>query len=221
MTIDKNLGVFDMTTAAPIMHPALTEAKPYMENGVAKGKPKYGVVFLLDPNHVDLAAMKQKAIAVARAEWGADVDLSLGHGTDTSGWPFADGNKASAKREQGGKKGDAYKGKCLLKAQSLFPPKCSWIANGGKFTETLSNELGVAANKFYSGAECVGQINFVPMVVTGKKYVVAYLNLLFANGKGERIQGEGRSGAEAFKGYIGKATAADPTKGQLDDNIPF
>lgn len=221
MTIDKNFGIFDMTVAAPIMHPALTEAKPYMENGVAKGKPKYGVVFLLDPAHVDLAAMKQKAIAVARAEWGADVDLSLGHGADTSGWPFADGNKASDKRIAKGKAGDAYKGKALLKAQSLFPPKCSWIGAGGKFTEVMSNELGVNSNKFYAGAECVGQINFVPMIVTGKKYVVAYLNLLFANGKGTRIQGEGRSAAEAFKGYIGKATAADPTKGGLDDDIPF
>lgn len=213
---DKYLGIFDMQTPAPFLHPALVEPKPYMENGKPKGDPKYGGVFVLPADHPDLKALKQKAAEVAKAEWGDDVDLS----PSNIGWPFSSGTDYANERRAKGKNGDFYDGKAMLKARSKFEPMASWVANG-KVVEVPSKELGPNASKFFSGVECLATFNFVPMIVDRKKYVTAYLNKVFATGKGERVGG-GRPAAEAFKAYIGKATTADPTKGVVaDDDIPF
>lgn len=215
MTKDKNAGVYDLSTPAPGLHLALVEPKPYMENGKPKGDPKYGGLFVLPADHPDLVPMKQKAIAVARAEWGEGVELG------TIGWPFSSGDAMAAARAAKGKNGDFYKGKAVLKSRSQFAPMASWIANG-QVLEVPSNELSGNAGKFYSGVECLATFNFVAMVVNGNKYVTAYLNKVFSTGKGERVGGMGRPASEAFKGYIGRATTEDPTKGKVaDDDIPF
>lgn len=216
MARDKLLGLYDMTKPTPFLHPALTEPKPYIDEvtGKAKGDPKYGGVFTLDADHPDLNPMKQKAIAVARAEWGDGVELA------GINWPFGSGDKAAAKREAKNKNGDLYKGKAVLKARSLFEPMCSWVENGN-VREVPSKELGPNASKFYSGVEALATFNFVPMTVDGKRYVTAYLNKVFSTGKGQRVGG-GKPAAEAFKGYLGRATAENPTAGKVaDDDIPF
>lgn len=214
MTDNKNIGLIDTTVPAPALHMALTEAKPYMENGKAKGEPKFGGELVFPAGHPDTLPLKLKALEVAKAEWGDNVDRT------TIGWPFQKGDERAASRVAKGKDGKFYEGKDVLKARSKYAPKCSWIANG-KLVEMPSNELGPNASKFYGGVECLATINFVAMTVQSNKYVVAYLNMLFSTGKGERVGGQGRSAAEAFKGYLGKATTADPTKGGLGDEIPF
>lgn len=213
---EKGLGLYDLTKPARFLHPALLEAKPYIDPKTkkAKGDPKYGGVFTLEADHPDVVPMKQKALAAARGEWGSDVDLN------SIEWPFKNGDKLAEERVKINKKGDLYAGKVVLKARSLFEPMCSWIENGA-VREVPSKELGAAASKFFNGVEALATFNFVAMTVDGKRYVTAYLNKLFSTGKGERVVG-GRSAAEAFSGYIGKTTNENPTKGTgMDDDIPF
>jgi hypothetical protein len=214
---DRSLGLYDMTKPARFLHPALLEAKPYIDPKTKKpkGDPKFGGVWTFEPDHPDLDPMKRKAIAVARAEWGESVDLK------SIEWPFKSGDKMAAEREQAGKKADLYKGKAVLKSRSIFEPMCSWIENG-VVREVPSKELGPAASKFFNGVDALATFKFVPVEMDGKRYITAYLNKLFSTGKGERVQG-GRSAAEAFKGYIGKSTTENPTAGgsDLDDDIPF
>jgi hypothetical protein len=210
---DQTTGIFDMTVPTTMVWPALLEAKPYMEAGKQKGEPKFGATFLFTPEHVDLKAAKALAVGVARGKWPG---ISL----KEVGWPVSSGDEYAAKRDAGGKDGALCKGKALLKARSKYEPMLSWV-EGGKIKEIPSTTAGsVAQAKFFSGASVLATFNFVAVEVSGKKYVTAYLNKVFSTGKGERVGG-GRSAAEAFKGYIGHATAEDPTAGSLDDEIPF
>ncbi len=211
MANDKSNGIYDMTVPVPFLHfGSLFEPQAYQ----GKGDTKFGGEFVFPSDHPDLKPLKAKAVEIARAEWpGVDVN--------TVGWPFKSGDKRAAERTAKGKDGKLYAGKAVVKSRSKYAPMVSWVANG-KIVEVASTEEAAKANsaKFFNGAECLASFNFVPVVVNGNKFITAYLNKVFSTGKGERVGG-GRSASEAFKGYVGKATAEDPTQGSVDDDIPF
>jgi hypothetical protein len=205
-----NNGIYDLKNPAPFLHfGALFEGQKY--NG--KGDPKFGGEFVFPADHPDLQPLKDKAISVAKAEWPG-VELA------TVGWPFKSGDKRAKERAEKGKDGKFYAGKAVLKSRSKYAIMVSWFDNG-KIVEVASDDAVAKANssKFFNGSECLASFNFTPVVVDGKKYITAYLNKVFATGKGERVGG-GRSAAEAFKGYVGQATTEDPTVGTVAD-IPM
>lgn len=205
-------GIFDMTTATPMLWPALHEPKAYQENGKDKGEKKYGATFVFSADHTDWKAIKDKAVSVARAKWPG-VELA------TVGWPFISGNDYAQKRQAKGKDGSYFTGKGMLKSRSVFEPRLCGIENG-HMTDYEGEGRVKAKAKFYSGVGSLAEFNFVAVEVNGKRYVTAYLNMVFSTNKGERVGG-GKSAAETFKGYVGTASAEDPTKGDLDDEIPF
>ena len=218
---DEQTGIFDMTAATPMLWPNLHEPKAYQENGKDKGEKKYGATFIFGADHPDMKAIKDKAIAVARARWPG-VELK------TVSWPFTSGNDYATKREAAGKKdGDRFKGKALLKARSIYEPRLCGVENGG-LTDYEGDARLKSKPKFYSGVGALAEFNFVAVEVKSRvngvevanKFVTAYLNMVFTTNKGERVGG-GRSAAETFKGYAGQATVEDPTKGAVDDEIPF
>lgn len=220
MVDTKNDGgmFYDMKVAAQFMqYGGLTEKKGYKGNDT---NAKYGAEFILAPDHPDLAPMKEIAKQVARAEWGDNVDVN------TIEWPFKSGNKLSEKRVAKGKAGDLYAGKVIMRPRSLFAVELVWSENGA-FVKTASDtefaKLHVNT-RFYPGVLASGSFKFQAMEIDGaegtRKLVVCYLNKVFSTGKGERVGG--RSAEEAFKGYLGRASAEDPTKGRVaDDDIPF
>lgn len=231
-TKDKTLGLYDTTAPVRFLHPAVKEPEPYKDpvTGKVRGEPKYGGEFLFGRDHPDYEPMWRKAMAVAAAEWGEDmVRAALDELRNEPNkehkliyFPFKSGDGKAAKREAKNKNGDAYKGLTVMPARSKFPPMASWLENG-KVQEVESDAINdmIKSSRFYNGVDVLCTFNFVAMTVDSKRYVTTYLNKVFSTGKGQRLAG-GKSAAEAFKGYIGQATAEDPTVGSLaDDNIPF
>jgi len=206
-------GIFDMTVPVVMLMPNLVVPKPYMENGKAKGDPKFGGLFLFGPEHPDLKPAKAKMLAVARAEWPGIAPKDVG-------WPVSSGDEYAAKRKAAGKDGSATAGKAILKARSKYEPMLSWVEGGQVKEIPGTSGASVQSSKFFSGVEVLASFNFVAVEVSGNKYVTAYLSKVFSTGKGTRVGG-GRSAAESFKGYIGQKSAEDPTAGVLDDEIPF
>lgn len=204
MANDQNLGLYDTTNPTPI---AFTDTlfipKPFKdERGKEKGDPKYSVVVIFASDHADLLPIKQKMAAVARAAW-PDVDLK------TVSFPLKSGTTDNQKRVAKGKKArDFMEGKVFITARSKYQPRLSGVENG-KITDYQGDAIMKAKPKFYSGVQALLEFNFVANEVDEKRSVTAYLNLVFTTGKGERIAG-GRTAAEAFSGYVGKATTENP-----------
>lgn len=186
-----------------------------IKNGKALGEPKYNAQFII-VNPDDIAAIKAKAVEVARAKWPT-VDLKTLH------FPFTSGDKLADKAKAEKKDRESYRGSLVVSSRSKFQPRLA-VFQGGKAPLELGNEQLLAAHrsKFYAGALVLVQFNFVAYdgVGTGQPGVTAYLDQVMWVKDGERLGGG--SAAEAFKHYQGSVSPEDPTGGaELDDEIPF
>lgn len=207
------IGKFALTAPVKMWGMALLEPKAVMLNGKARGEPKYHGSMVFSQDHVDLAAMKQTAIKVARAAWPG---IAL---TDVN-WPFKAGNDFIVEQKAKGKKtDDLFVDKVMFTARSQYQPKLAAI-KGGRVVD-FDDDSAKIANKglFYAGVEVLVEVNFSANTVDGKNYVSAYLDTVLSTSKGDRLA-SGRSASETFRGYVGHTTNDNPAAG-LDDEIPF
>jgi hypothetical protein len=211
-------GVFKLTVPVPMAFPTLYEPKAFMENGVAKGEPKYSGNFLFAADSSELRGFKELAAKLARAKW-PDRQFFV---TTTDGqkirqvvFPWYDGTTRADEMEKAGKKGkgDYMRGKVVVPAKSKNPPILSYI-DKGKLVECDNDTVRIAAKaKFYAGVLVLAEFNLVaydPKGKDGLPGVTAYLNKVLSTNKGEKIAG-GTSSSEAFSGYLGSVSMTDPT----------
>lgn len=213
-------GRYALLRPVILAHPALFEPKQFKKNGKPTGEPKYSGTFVLPADSEDLKAMKTLAAKVARAKWPTRnfADLKF---------PFASGDKLADQRKakSGKDDGEYQRGKVVVQSRSKFAPRLAVIENG-KIVDLDDDALKAKyKGKFFFGAEVLAEFNFVAYEGgANPDGVTAYMNLVLATGKGTRIAG-GSAASEVFKGYMGSASAEDPTGGgssvELDDEIPF
>jgi len=216
-----------------IIYPNLIEARPYMENGKPKGTPKFGAGFIINPveQETEWKAFREHSIMIARAEWPSlDLKTEL---NPNNGWPWRSGTRLAdvrkAKAAAKGKDEDVLgflRGMALIRAGSGgdYPPRlCGFEPNHKGPVEYADEQRNANRNKFRPGMLVLAKVNVKTTIVTGNKYVVAYLNMVCSTGNMGPIQiAMQKSAAEVFSGYQGHATNEDPTGGQtFDDEIPF
>jgi hypothetical protein len=224
--------LFAGLSGAILTHPALTEARQFKRDGVAVGKPKFGASFMYAPESEEYKELKRIAARVARKQW-PDCDLK------TIRFPFRDGTKIAEERKATNAKHAANgqdllpdaeycRGKALVKASSLFPPKLGGIVNGKAVEYEGEAAIAKYGERFYFGAEALITYVFKALSITDtdaagdkieKRFVAAYCQEVVVTGKGAKIRSGGKSLAERFAGYKGGVTEDDPTIG--DDDIPF
>ncbi len=223
-------GIYNLTQPVVMSFPHLLEPKAFMENGKAKGEPKYSANLNFNADSEDLKALKTLAAGLARAKWpDKPFFLTLQDGTKLPQilFPFSSGDKLADEREKKGKKdGDWLRGKVVIACRSKYEPRLSYIENG-KIID-LENDMAkqAAKGKFYPGVEVLAQINLVPydpVGQSGKAGVAVYLNMVLSTNKGARIAG-GQTASEAFKGYVGAVSAENPMApgaGMDMDDVPY
>lgn len=231
MTEAKTDGIYNLTQPVVMSFPQLTEPKAFMENGKAKGDPKYSANLNFDLDSEDLKAIKTLAAKLFRDRFPNQPF----HATTENGqkislvvFPFSSGDKlADGRKAKGKDDGDYMRGKVVLACRSKYEPKLAYI-DKGKIID-VEGEVAKAASKtkFFPGVEVLAQINLVAydgVGANGKPGVTAYLNMVISTGKGKRISG-GQTASEAFKGYAGSVSAEDPTApgsdAMMDDEIPY
>jgi hypothetical protein len=96
------IAIFGRTEQPIIIFPNLFVAKKFKRDGVEVGKAKYGASFLFEEGSEELANLKAKAVAVARAKWGDDVDLK------GLKFPFTKGTKLKKLADEKKKDGSFY-----------------------------------------------------------------------------------------------------------------
>lgn len=219
-------GIFNLTAPAVMAHPNLFVPKAFGKKGKETGEPKYSANLLLPLDHPDLPGIKATIMAVARGKWPArDIGAEIKAGTFKM--PLTSGDKqverAKKKLADAGKaddnRADYQAGKIIIAGRSKYEPKLAGIENG-KVVDYIDAARAAAKNKFYFGVHVLAQLNFVAYDGVGANPdgVTAYLNMVLTLNKGERLTA-GTSAAETFRGYVGQASAEDPTG--ASDDIPF
>ena len=237
-----NPSVTVITQPFILSYPKLFKPEPYMEDGKAKGDPKYSFeaisdldelltwqILDKDANEFIDGGVEKRLVALAREKWGADFDVKAAVMHGGLSWPFKSGDK---KFEEKGSTAEHYKGKKFWRAAALAeingsPNAPALYCDDGKAKAVKllrGTEAGKAriAELFYGGAICIAELNAVAGTAGDNKYVTFYVNSVVFKKDGERLGGG--SHMERLLGVKGGETDYDPTQGMsgdLEDEIPF
>ena len=206
-----NDGIYTMTTPATMTYSSLITPSAGTFNGKT-GDPKFSVSMVFRPDDNELKAMKVLCADLARAKWpGGDLKLLK--------FPFRSGDATADKAKATGKDQEFMRGFVELRASSKLEPELSGIVNG-VFHVFTSQTRATSKPLFYAGAQVLCELNFVPFTGNDGSGITCYLNKVFSTGKGEKMGiGNMRTSAEAFKGYMGSMSMANPMP--ADSEIPF
>lgn len=235
MPVEK-VGKYDFNDPIVAANVNLLEPRAFVKNGKPSGDPKYGATLVFNPDSEELVAAKAVAAAVAKVAFPGVPMAKIK-------FPFRNGDKENEKRgkRKNPKTGEFYAplewqaGKVTLPARNKEQPRLGAVVNGRVVDLETDAQVKANARAFYNGVEVCASVNFSAYgdaanlddpdadAIT-KPGVAVYLNNVLSTGKGARIGG-GRSSSEVFKGYAGRISSVDPTKGAApadeDDEIPY
>ena len=105
--------------------------------------------------------------------------------------PLLVGDDLAAAREAKGKKGDAYKGKIVIRASTIYN-KHGEDGPGGVpvFDEDVAEIDFASRDKIYNGVEGEAAITISCYEIRGERGVKLYLSAFRRTGDGERLVGE-------------------------------
>jgi hypothetical protein len=223
MSDQEQTGMFFVTTPVTMSYLHVIEPKKFKRDGKEKGDPKFSGSLVFPEGHSQIAALKTKALEVAKAKWpGRDVRADYQAGKIRMPWLKGDdliANRAE-KRKNAGKNVDTQldylKGCIVIKASSKFRPNLAFVADKKVSEDLDATAVSVHKDKFYSGVKAFATINLVAYDKVGgdessKDGVTAYLQSVTSLNRGKRLGG-GKPQAEVFSEYVGQATEEDPTE---------
>ena len=158
-----------------------------------QAKPKYNVEMAFAPE--DLAfegtpeepSIEDGLIAAAIEFWGEGAEADYLEGRIRS--PLLDGDKMAAKREQNGKPGDAYKGKLVIRASTIWNKHREEAAGGlAVWDEDVKAIEPVNRDLIYNGQ--IGQASLTIDKyddADGNHCLMFYLVSYQKRGEGERL----------------------------------
>lgn len=206
--VKKPESVTFTTPTGRLINSSLFEKDIYVDERTGKeGGPKYKIEVAFNPDDVQGEKTIEDMILDAACEvWG---DAAEDEYLDGKIKFFIDGDIIAKGREDKGKQGDAYKGKLVLRADTMFN-KDGVDGPGGiqVFAPDLSPIDFASQGEIYPG--CMVQINISldPYISSfgGFKAIKAYLNGVQKVGEGERLIAK-KDMAGAFK-PVGRAAGA-------------
>lgn len=167
-----------------LINSSLFEKDSFEVNGKMT-TPKYNVELAFEPGVLD--AIENKLADAAVKEWGAGADDQYDNGTVKS--PIKNGDDMAAEREAKGKTGDAYKGKDVIRADTIWS-KFGQDGPGGTTVYGPDGlEMGAPQqHDIYSG--CYGQaaVTISPYINNdGKRCLKFYLSGFQKSRDGEKL----------------------------------
>lgn len=220
-----DLEQYQMTKPAPMIWAhVITPRAERTVNGVVY-PAGYEATFLFTPDHPDLAAIKKRLGAAAKAEFGR---------TDNLHYPLESGDKIADEAAAKGKDREFLRGLIAFKAKSnveiktgpkkgtpLAPPRLVVLQDGKYVRYSDEYERKPASRFFYSGVLAIGTFGFKAYTGMGGG-VAAYLNEILSLNTGDKINtgvdDEAKYGPPTQ--YVGVVKSENPTVG-MDDEISF
>lgn len=129
-TTEKAKKVIHLTPEGRLINHALFERDIYKDEKTGtEGGPKYKIEMVFDPDQVQGEGTIEDAIIEEGCAFFGDAFEDAYLDGRVSG-PFKDGTEFAADREANGKKGDAYKGKIIMRADSKYNAQGNEDAGG-------------------------------------------------------------------------------------------
>lgn len=169
-------------------------------------KPQWAAGFQFEPDSGDLAEIKKLTKALMASEFPSREAKTLQRPWKTveDFLTGMDEKKTASYLEY------LVPGNVILSTHTYTEPALS-ARMDGRSVDYRGDARPLAKKTVFRGGYCLAEINLAPHSVgSNTPGVTAYLNHVYAVGKGDPIQG-GRSTEDKFSGYLGHVTAADPT----------
>ena len=206
---DKKEAVRIMSPVGRVTNHSLFEKDVYTDERGHEAVPSYKIEMAFEPG--DLEEFEDAIVDVAIDFFGGDAEVDYNEGRLRS--PITDGDKMAEEREKRGKKGDAYRGKLVVRAKTIFNrdgtdgPGGVYVASPEKDPKNPDQARALdfaEQGKVYNG--CYGQIsvtlNPYNGIAGGLPGIGLYLNGFQLVKDGERLRGSDPS--SLFSPMMGK-----------------
>jgi hypothetical protein len=197
MSDEKTVEVIG-TPEGRLINGSLFEKETYTDDRGVEGTPAYKIEMAFDPE--DVGGLETKVIEAAVEKWGPQAEQDYLDGKIRD--PLKDGDELAAARVAKGKKGDAYEGKIVIRANTIWnkhgedgPGGISVYKEDGA-TELVIGEYGTIFNGCMGVAALT--VHAYDGIGGGQPGVKFYLSAFQKTGEGERLMGE-RDYSQVFK----------------------
>ncbi len=162
------------TPVGRVINQSLFEKDVYTDPKGREGVPSYKIELAFDEGDA-LAEFENVLVEAAVAEWGAEAaDDYWENGKIRS--PILNGDELAAKREAKGKEGDAYKGKFIIRAHTIFNAQGMDAPGGIYVCDANAVSLDFAdRGKIYNGCHGLVSVTISCYDIDGRG-VSLYLN---------------------------------------------
>ena len=192
-----------LTAVGRLVNNSLFEKDAFVDDKGREATPSYKVELAFD-DPKDIVELENAVVAAAVAEWGKDAEKDYDSGVIKS--PILDGDELAKRREAKGKKGDAYEGKLVIRASTIYNRNGDDAPGGIYVCGPDAKEIDFAdRGKVYNGAYGQVVVNPSPYLISGDKGVTLYLQGFQLVKDGERLRGQDVS--SLFKPMMGEASA--------------
>lgn len=216
-------------------------SKAFKKKGQEKGDPKFSGLFIIEPKFIDkdgkqvidpasdFGRLQAEIVRMLKAKFPGkklvigrrmtQEELDSGSAIEVL-VPWQKGDALVKKSDEKYKEENArlFTGKYVVKASSKYRPAIDAVEPGtGKLLQYTNADEAVikseGAKFFYSGAWFLPTfvLNFYQGDDDNPSGVSLYLQSILFCRHGDRIGGKKHNPAEAYKGYLGKISAEDPT----------
>ena len=176
-----------VTPEGRLINHALFERDAYKDpSGKGReGDPMYRIEMAFDEK--DIEELEDLIVQAAIDEWGSKAGDDYDNGVIET--PILDGDELAKKREDKGKKGDAYKGKLVIRAHTIYN-RNGEDAPGGVYVCNANAEEITPADRgeVYNGCYGVASVTVQPYLIDRKKGATLYLNGFQKTDDGERLR---------------------------------
>ena len=160
------------TPIGRLVNGSLFEKDAYKDERGHEATPSYKIEMAFD--EVDIEALENAVVEAAIAEWGAGAEQDYEDGIIRS--PILEGDDLAKKRQEKGKSGDAYEGKVVVRASTIYNRHGEDAPGGVYVCDENAKELDFAERgKIYNGCHGIAALAPQAYSIDGRKGVTFYL----------------------------------------------
>lgn len=198
-----------MTPEGRLVNGSLFEKDTYKDEKGREAIPSYKIEMAFDDGDA-ISDIEDVIVATAVETWGERAEDMYENGDIRS--PLLDGDAMAQKREKRGKPGDAYAGKVIIRAHTIYNKHGEDAPGGVYVADENAEELAFdKRGKVYNGSYGVAVVQASTFEIDGKKGVSLYLNGYQFVKDGEPLRG---SGVAAMFQPLSKPDAGSEKKGR-------
>lgn len=199
------------TAVGRLINSSFWDKEVYKDERGREGTPAYKMEMAFESED-DITELEDAIVAAAVEEWGEGAEAAYyDEGTIRS--PILVGDDLADAREKKGKSGDAYRGKFVVRASTIFNLNGDDGPGGVYVCDENAVEIDFAGRgKVYNGCNGIAVVEPQCYLIDGRKGVTLYLKGFQFVSEGERLRGSDPS--SLFKPMVSEGSEGKGRRGR-------